>query len=397
MKIFEDKKECCGCGACANICPKAAIEMKPDALGFLYPEVDAELCVECGLCLKVCAFKPGYDKSANLDAPKLFAVRHKDIKEVEASRSGAMFIAVSDWVLSRGGVIYGVGYSDHFRAVHKRATSAQERDEFRGSKYVQSDTNSTFTSVLGDLNDGLYVLFSGTPCQCAGLSSFLRLRRADVSRLYVVDIVCHGVPSPYVWRDYLSLMQEKRGAKATAVDFRDKRKFGWTAHKESFSFEGETVYSSTYTFLFCEDIMLRHSCGVCHFTNFMRPSDLTLGDFWGWQKAVDRGFNSDDKGISLVFLSSAKGMALFDELKGDLNSFETNTELCMQHNLHSPSIINPKREKFEKNYTSRGILYVCKRYGDKGMRGALRVFVRRSKMMYERKVIGTLKRILGRK
>ncbi|MFI3288287.1 MAG: Coenzyme F420 hydrogenase/dehydrogenase, beta subunit C-terminal domain [Rikenellaceae bacterium] len=393
MKIFEDKKECCGCGACANICPKAAIEMRPDALGFLYPEVNAELCVECGLCLKVCAFKPGYDRSDNLDTPKLFAVRHKDIKEVEASRSGAMFVAVSNWILSRGGVIYGVGYSDHFRAVHKRATSAQERDEFRGSKYVQSDTNSTFTGVLSDLNDGLYVLFSGTPCQCAGLRCFLRLRGADFSRLYVVDIVCHGVPSPYVWRDYLSLVEGKQGAKATAVDFRDKRKFGWIAHKESFSFEGAYAYSSTYTFLFSEHIMFRHSCGVCYFTNFVRPSDLTLGDFWGWQKAVGRGFNSDDKGISLVFLNTAKGAELFEEVNTELNYTKTTQQLCAQHNLHSPSVINPRREKFEKDYTSKGILYVCKKYGDLGWQNRIKILGRQINAFFYRKVAGTWKRI----
>lgn len=147
--------------------------MEPDALGFKYPKVDMDKCVDCGLCEKVCAFNDNYDTSLNLLEPSAYAARHKNMQEVETSRSGAAFIAISDYILEQGGVVYGVGYTDHFRVVHKRATTKDERDEFKGSKYVQSDLGNVFRQVKQDLKDGLIVLFSGTPCQTSGLASYI--------------------------------------------------------------------------------------------------------------------------------------------------------------------------------------------------------------------------------
>ena len=138
MIKINNPADCCGCTSCACVCPHDAISMKPNALGFLYPVVDEARCVDCGLCERVCAFSDNYDTSLNLDKPLAYAARHKDMKEVETSRSGAAFIAISDYILEHGGVVYGAGYTDHFRVVHKRATTKEERDEFKGSKYVQS-------------------------------------------------------------------------------------------------------------------------------------------------------------------------------------------------------------------------------------------------------------------
>ena len=235
--------ECCGCTACASICQRKAITMQPDALGFLYPKVDEGLCTNCGLCEKVCSFNKNYDR--NHTTPKVYAVRHKDIAEVEKSRSGAMFIAITDHILNNGGVVYGAGYSDHFRVVHKRATNTKERDEFRGSKYVQSDLGSTFIQVANDLKDGLEVCFSGTPCQTAGLHSFLKIIKINTEKLVLIDIVCHGTPAPYIWRDYLTYIEEKHGGEATEVSFRDTAVFGWAAHKESFVITGERIVANT--------------------------------------------------------------------------------------------------------------------------------------------------------
>ena len=173
MIKITDLSRCCGCTACASICSHNAIVMQPDALGFLYPEVDKDKCVDCGLCEKVCAFNNRYDTSMNFEEPIAYGARHKDINEVETSRSGAAFIAISDYILEQGGVVYGAGYTGHFRVVHKRATTKKERDEFKGSKYVQSDMNTVFRQVKNDLRNGLMVLFSGTPCQTAGLNSYV--------------------------------------------------------------------------------------------------------------------------------------------------------------------------------------------------------------------------------
>ena len=235
MIKVESPRDCCGCTACASICAHNAITMEPDALGFLYPKVDESKCVECGLCEKVCQFNDHYDRSLNLPRPIACAARHKDMDEVMKSRSGAAFVAISDYILEQGGVVYGAGYKDHFRVAHKRAATKEERDEFRGSKYVQSDLTGVFRQVKEDLKNGLTVLFSGTPCQTSGLNAYVGRKLRE--NLYLVDIVCHGVPGPYIWRDYLAYLEKKHASKITYVNFRDKELYGWKAHEETFKFE----------------------------------------------------------------------------------------------------------------------------------------------------------------
>lgn len=362
-----DKSKCCGCTACASICPHRAIKMIPDGMGFLYPVVDDEKCTDCGLCEKVCAFHPDYDKDNIFVVPDVYAVRHRDMVEVETSRSGAVFIALSDWILEQGGIIYGAGYEDHFRVVHKRATNKNERNEFKGSKYVQSDLRDTFIQIKEDLKQGYKVMFSGTPCQTSGLLSYLKLLKQDTTELYVVDLVCHGVPAPYVWRDYLKYIEKKHHAEVASVNFRDKSRLGWAAHKESFRLRDKYIYRSTYTDLFYKHIMFRHSCGVCHFANLKRPSDLTIADFWGWEK-VDQHINADDKGVSLLLVNTEKGRNLFSEIVNRIHYLKTDTEHCMQPNLLHPSLISPLRSIFERDFISKGFVYCAKKYGDIGVK-----------------------------
>lgn len=365
-----DKSQCCGCTACASACPHGAVSMRPDALGFLYPSVDAGKCVDCGLCVEVCAFNERYDTSLNLPRPEAYAARHKDMREVETSRSGAAFIAISDHVLERGGVVYGAGYADHFRVVHKRAATKEERDEFKGSKYVQSDLTGVFRQVREDLKDGLEVLFSGTPCQTAGLASYVgkKLRR----HLLLVDIVCHGVPGPYLWRDYVSYLEERQGSRVCWVDFRDKREYGWAAHHETFKFVNGGGKMS-FTYLFYRHVMFRRSCGKCHFCNTRRPSDITLGDFWGWEKAAP-DINRDDKGVSLVLVNTEKGLEVFEAVRDRMTVVPARLEDCLQTNLVHPSVISPRRESFERDYARRGFRYVYYKYGNVGPVWRLRQF-----------------------
>lgn len=363
MINIKDKNQCCGCTACASICPKDAIAMIPDIMGFKYPKVDTSKCIECGLCEKVCAFNDNYDKSLNLKEPEIYAARHKDIHEIETSRSGATFIAISDYVLDNGGIVYGVGYKDHFKVAHKRATTKDERNEFKGSKYVQSDLGSIFKQVKEDLKKGYTVLFSGTPCQTAGLNSFVGNKLRE--NLILIDIVCHGVPSPNVWKDYLSYIEKKYKKNVIKVDFRDKSRIGWYGHMESFVFEdGNKIESKLYTNLFYKHIMFRQSCGVCHYTNFERPSDITLADYWGWQK-TDPNINADNKGISLVLVNTDKGSKIFETIKNKyLTTISVKKENCIQPNLQHPSIINVKCLEFEHDYNCKGIHYVIKKYGN---------------------------------
>lgn len=360
MIQINNPADCCGCTACASICAHDAITMKPDALGFLYPEVDKDKCVDCGLCEKVCAFNDHYDTSLNLEKPLAYGARHKDMNEVETSRSGAAFIAISDYILEQGGVVYGAGYTDHFRVVHKRAATKEERDEFKGSKYVQSDMTGVFRQVKKDLRDGLTVLFSGTPCQTSGLNSYVGKRLRE--NLFLVDIVCHGVPSPYMWRDYIAYLEKKQGSPIVWVNFRDKQKYGWAAHHETFKFKNGGGKMS-FTYLFYKHIMFRKSCGNCHFTNIKRPSDITIADFWGWEN-TDSAFNADNKGVSLVLLNTEKGRKLFDAVQDRMNTIPAELDKCLQPNMQHPSEMHPLSDNFFSDYSQKGFKYVMWKYGE---------------------------------
>ena len=374
-------KDCCGCTACASICTHDAISMEPDALGFLYPKVDESKCVDCGLCEKVCQFNNNYDHSLNLTRPIAYAGRHKDIAEVMKSRSGAAFVAISDYILEKGGVVYGAGYKDHFRVAHKRATTQDERDEFRGSKYVQSDLTGVFRQVKEDLVKGLTVLFSGTPCQTAGLHSYVGKRLRE--NLYLIDLACHGVPSPYVWRDYLAYIEKKRGSRIIYVNFRDKEKYGWSAHKESFKFEsGGGKFSFSYVFY--QHIMFRKSCGNCHYTNLQRPGDITIADYWRWQR-TDPNLNNDNNGVSLILCNTEKGWQLFEAIKERMDVVPVELENAIQTSFVRPHCQSPFRDEFEKEYAKSGFEKAMKKFGMMGWRYQL-VLLKKDFMLKLRRI-----------
>lgn len=363
MIQISNKEDCCGCTACASICPHNAISMMPDSMGFLYPKVDITKCVECGLCENICAFNDNYNCKNNLDIPLSFGARHKNPQEIETSRSGAAFIAISDIILNSGGVVYGAGYTDHFRITHKKAHNGFERNEFKGSKYVQSDLTGIFKQIKKDIQNGIIVLFSGTPCQTAGLASFLgeKLR----NKLYLIDIVCHGVLSPYIWRDFIKYIETKHGSTLTVVNFRDK-KYGWSKHHETYRFADGSI-ENNFELKFYRRIIFRYSCGKCHYANLKRPSDITLGDFWGWEK-VNPEFNKDDKGISLVLVNTDRGKLLFETAKTKLNIFSCDLNQCLQPNLIHPTELHPKRYTFEELYSRKGFIKAMRRYGEIGWR-----------------------------
>lgn len=359
MNIFSENQNCCGCTACATVCPKSAITMRPDEKGFLYPETDVAKCINCGLCKDVCAFQVGYRNLSDFEFPVAYAVKHKDESERKTSRSGGMFSVLVDWILEHDGVVYGAGYGDDFYVMHKRAENKEAAFEFKGSKYVQSDMNAVYSQVIGDLVNGRYVLFSGTPCQTAGLYNCLKNINSD--RLFICDIVCHGTPSPLLFRDYLGYMKKRYKSDISSFDFRDKA-YGWNAHIETIEFSnGKKVSKRIYTDLFYKHIALRPSCGACRYTNLKRPSDITLADFWGIDKAVP-GFN-DNKGVSLVLVNSEKGKAVFDIVKEKIDFVPTELENCMQPNLERSSVFSPDTEMFWIDYAEYGFEFTARKYG----------------------------------
>ena len=358
-----EKLNCCGCTACASICAHNAITMFPDNLGFLYPKINMELCVNCGLCENVCQFHDKYERYNNYEIPKSFQFRIVPDIELMKSQSGGAFFAIANKFISTGGVVYGAAFTDTWKVTHQRVSDIKSLEALRMSKYVQSDMRGVFSLVKEDLKNGLKILFSGTSCQVAGLKSYIPPRYHD--NLFCIDIICHGVPSPKIWEDYIAYLQNSRKSKIVKACFRDKR-FGWHGARESFLFEnGKEEFRRTSNCLYFRGFSIRESCTQCHYTNLKRVGDISIGDQWGLSKD---SLYEDEKGLSVVFCNSEKGENLFQQI-GHVNIVEScKLSNCMQPQLQKPTEINPKHKKFVYDYTSKGFLYIAKRYGDMGWR-----------------------------
>ncbi|MDE7424290.1 MAG: Coenzyme F420 hydrogenase/dehydrogenase, beta subunit C-terminal domain [Lachnospiraceae bacterium] len=362
MDLIIDKGKCCGCSACMSICPKDAITMQPDKEGFLYPHINDELCVNCGLCKKVCTFQNGYDKEKSAAVPAGYAIKHKDEDIRANSRSGGMFTALSDYVLDTlGGVVYGAGYGDHFKVIHKCAHTKEERNEFRGSKYVQSDMNGCFREIKEHLKNNETVLFSGTACQTAALRQYCGEKLEK--NLYLVDIVCHGVPSPMIWQDFLKMREKEFHGKIEKVNFRNKLQFGWNAHHETIVIKGNELSSRIFAKLFSKAAIYRPSCYQCIYTNKQRPSDVTLADFWGHEKAVP-GFHTDNKGLSLVLGNTEKGRKWIESVLDKVDYIDVTGYPYRHTNMKRPTTRPENREQVWAEYFDKGFVYVAKKYAD---------------------------------
>ena len=370
MINISDPSKCCGCSACVAVCPHDAISMQPDKLGFPYPTINAEKCVDCGLCDAVCSFVPDVD--AHEDVPKdvrvdVIAARHNDGEILAQSQSGGAFSAMAVKVLRDGGVVYGAAFDQSHLVHHVRVDSIDAMASLRGSKYVQSDLTDIFRQVKADLKTGIKVLFSGTPCQVAGLRSYIPENLHK--ELLLVDFVCHGVPSPAIWKDYLSYMS-RRGTIQRAC-FRDKQVGGWKKHAETFTYaDGTTKVADTFRVLFYKNIMLRHSCAVCPYNVMNHKSDVTIADFWG----VDEVLPEMDgmQGTSMIVCNSEKGREVVESVSGDLTTASAVLDYDFMSrrnpNLVRPATIYKDRNIFEEEYAGKGFLHVARRWGDLGLR-----------------------------
>lgn len=356
IEKYSKSEKCCGCGACSNICPKQAITMESGDKGFLYPVVNKEKCIECGLCLRVCAFNR---EQGNLQTKQYaYAVKNRDDKVRMESRSGGVFTALTDQCLQNNGVIYGVALNGMFEAYHSRATNYEERDLFRGSKYIQSNVGDTYKKVKEDLSKGISVVFSGTPCQVNALKSYLGDK--DYDNLILVDIICHGVPSLKVWKDYLKYYEKKCNGKVKKVDFRNKKKFGWAASKETIWINDESYDNDLFIDLFNSGLIERESCFSCPYKNLNRTGDITIGDFWGIDK-IKQEFN-DNKGVSLVICNTLKGYEYYKKIESDLESMEVNIDDCLQPALMHANKLPKDIKVFWKMYKMLGGIRYAKIY-----------------------------------
>ena len=380
-RLFSARENCCGCSACFAICPTSAIQMLADGEGFLYPSIDEERCIRCYRCLSVCSFKvdqnsKGFfegeilvqdektDKKTMYASPISYAVKYKDMNVRMSSRSGGIFTALSDAVLSENGVVYGCVLTEEYLAIHTRAEDKAKRNRMRGSKYIQSDMSNSFVSVKKDLQAGRHVLFSGTSCQVAGLKTFLGNQALDL--LLCVDIVCHGVPSPYVWKAYLAWQEKKYGGKIQSVDFRNKRDFGWKAHKESVYLDNvPRIDSEVFKTLFYSHNILRPCCHVCPYKDIHHPGDITIADYWGIEKEVP-GFD-DNHGVSLVLINNDKGQRWFEKVSGLLEFHKTELMNNLQPPLVAPFPQSKTRNQFWQDFFSKDFELIARRYGGYGV------------------------------
>ncbi len=357
-QVYSSKEMCSGCGACVLICPVNAIAMIKDEEGFEYPQIDQEKCINCGKCKRQCGFNRTTIKHTKLPRT-LIGAKIKDENERKTSRSGGLFIAMANYILQENGVIYGCKLGEDLEVYHSRATNKQELDEFKGSKYVKSNLKDIYRQVQEDLEQSKKVLFSGTPCEIAGLNSVLKGK--DTSNLYLCDIICHGVPSPLIYEEYIKFMENKEGQKIKSIDFRDKS-FGWSTHKETIIFENKTVSTNYYTELFYSHHALRPSCYNCQFCNMDRVSDITIGDFWGIEKE-NKDFY-DEKGISLALVNTLKGEKLLTCIMEKLHWIPVYTKHYMQHNLQQPSIKPENRDEFWSDYKKNGFECIMEKYAN---------------------------------
>ena len=348
---------CYGCRACEQICPKNAITMKPNKEGFAYPVLDADKCVKCGLCAKICP----HDNP--MEAPEkpvdVFAGQYLEEEALLGSSSGGIFSAVADYVLANDGYVAGCLFDEDFVAVHMVTNEKKTVEKMRGSKYVQSDTKDTYAQIKALLDENKLVLFSGTPCQVDGLKRYLR---KDYQNLITMDLICHGVPSPYMLSTYLDTVRAKKGP-ITQLSFRNKKRNGWGAQGSiGYGNKVKSIsrFNNSYYYYYLQNSISRKCCYECKYSSVSRVGDITVGDFWGAQDVLPE--LNVEKGVSAVLANTDKGLTVLNELKQNLLLTEVELETVAQNNgnLVEPCQMPKKRNEIYARIQQKGYDAIAK-------------------------------------
>lgn len=339
------KSECSGCYSCVNICPKECISIKRDEEGFGYPTIENDKCINCDLCEKVCPVinTPNNEKIETI----AYACRNKNDQVRKSSSSGGVFTLLCEETIKKGGVIFGAAFDENFDVKHISAETLEECDKLKGSKYVQSKIGNTYKQARELLNAERLVLFSGTQCQIKGLNLFLS---KNYSNLITTEIICHGVPSPKIFKLYKENLKSKYNSNIKAIRFRDKvvgwNKFSYVTEFENNKIHSKTLHEDVYMKGFLNDLYLRPSCYECKAKNFSSSSDISLADYWGVEKRHLEF--SDDKGTSLVLINTKKGKEVFEKIACNMQVIKTDIEFAIGNNpcIVKPVKYNKNREKF---------------------------------------------------
>ena len=357
-----DYEKCTGCGACVQRCPKRCISWTQREFGFRYPQIDKDACVNCGLCEKVCPT----DKALEVPVEqKGYAAVHKDTEVLAKSTSGGAFTAIADAIFAQGGIVYGAAMLDDMQVKHIRTTGKDDFEGLRSSKYLQSDTGTTYQMVEQDLKQGKFVLYSGTPCQIDGLKNFLG---KDYETLYTVDIVCHGVGSQAYFDKYMDFARERYG-KIKALRFRSKEYAGWSCGGVVVVVDSSDClkkipyrdFDNYYYSYFLSGDIYRKSCYSCKYANTNRVGDFTLGDYWGVE-ALNLPLQTEN-GCSLLLVNNQHAMQLLDEIES-LDRVETTVEQAAHCNkqLNAPSKLMDSRQNRIGEYESMSGQQIQKEY-----------------------------------
>lgn len=328
--IIEDKKKCMGCTACINICPKSCISMVLDDEGFLYPKVDVKECIECGACNEICPMEEKKNEDKSIDDVEVFACVSKNREILLESSSGGVFTHLAHDIIDNGGVVFGAAYDENFNVYHTYAENEEELSKFRGSKYVQSELKNTFKEVRDFLLQGRNVLFSGAPCQVAGLKKYLK---KDYPKLITCDFICTGVPSPKLYKAYINYYKEEIFCKVSDVQFRNKNQ-GWDNFGMLIKGDNRKYFRSRYLDAYIQaqysHISLRPACYKCQFKKCNSGSDIKLADYWYVKDVHPEIYNYN--GVSLVINQSEKGKELFSRIVNTINCIPSTIENVINTN-----------------------------------------------------------------
>lgn len=360
--MINNTLDCTGCNACVQKCPQGCITLEENKYGFLYPKIDKTNCISCNLCNKVCHLQNYINQ--DIIIPTAYAAIHKDINTVLKSTSGGIFSAISEKILSCGGVVYGCAFGKNLQPHHMRVDNLNNLHLLYGSKYIQSEIGNCYNDILKDLKEERTVFFTGTPCQVAGLKTFLG---KDYKNLFTADLICHGVPSYAYFHKFIKWYEKKNNCKIIDYNFRSKENAGWslagtyTIKKHEKELMKNVFYFDNYYYhYFLNGEIYRESCYNCKYANIYRPGDFTLGDLWGAEK-IKPAFNIEN-GCSLLLVNSSKRKSLLKDI--NIITEEIPLIFALQNNeqLHTPTKKSPDRIDILEEYCNYPAELIQKNY-----------------------------------
>ena len=361
MIEIKDKKNCCGCWGCSQVCPVQCITMTEDEEGFRYPVVDKDKCINCHQCEKVCPIIHAEPDKPN-DCQQAFLLQHKDEKVLHESASGGAFTAIASYVIRQGGVAFGATYDKNFVVAHQYVDKIENLRKFRNSKYVQSEMRDAFKEAKEFLKQGRMVCFSGTPCQLEGLLRFLH---KPYDNLVTVDVLCHSITSPKIFRMYVDEQEKKYGKDLSNIMFRDKNPYGYkysqmSAYKDNKQVYKEGVDTDVYLRSFFSDINVRPSCYDCQFKKRYHLTDFTIWDCFDvhkFSKALD-----NDKGVTRLLANTDKAKAILREMQADATIVEIPSDKAVEgvHEMYYSVKMNPRRKNFFEAIATGGVIIRCR-------------------------------------